>query len=144
VKKRTGKLVPVDVGAGDALKEVIPLAKLRFCRLSRKDGTACDLEKSVEENGLRDGDTVTSEGEAIFPHLHFRRPDGKEFRVEGENLLHRKISSIKEVEVAPRTKGDPGSMSLFIGCIELDEDKTLFDYNVEYGESLTVKVQGEA
>lgn len=102
-------------------------------------GEPLDLELKVADLAISDGAVLYVQGEPIFEHLYFQRPDGKQFEVEGENLLERNIKDIKEAEIAPRTKVDPTKLKVFMGCIELDENKTLFDYNIEYGEYLTVK-----
>ena len=140
VKKRTGKLVPVfEVQEEDPLRNVGALAKLREAKLTTRDGRVLDTGKSLRDLGIGDGDTLYSEGDPIFDHVHFERPDGKRFRVAGEDLLRRDIKSIKEKEIAPRTKVDPSKIKVFIGCIPLEENKTLYDYNIEYGEYLRLQ-----
>lgn len=98
-----------------------------------------DLDQTFEELGLSDGDTVQVQGEPIFDCLYFQRPDGKRFEVAGEDLLRRTIQSLKEREVAPRTKVDPSKMKVCMGCIEMEDNKSLWDYNIEYGEYLTLR-----
>merc|ERR1711977_416072 len=137
IKKRTGKLVPVVIRPEEQLKAVLPLAKLRVCKLA-KEGRPLDLEGTLADQNISDGDTLTSVGEVIFDRIHFQRPDGKQFEVRGSQLLLRRISSIKNLEIAPRTKVHPENFKLFMGCIELKDNKTLWDYNIEFGEIINV------
>ena len=96
------------------------------------------MEGTLADQNISDGDTLTSVGEVIFDRIHFQRPDGKRFEVPGSQLLLRRISSIKNLEIAPRTKVHPENFKLFMGCIELKDDKTLWDYNIEFGEIINV------
>ena len=96
------------------------------------------MEGTLADQNISDGDTLTSVGEVIFDRIHFQRPDGKQFEVRGSQLLLRRISSIKNLEIAPRTKVHPENFKLFMGCIELKDDKTLWDYNIEFGEIINV------
>ncbi len=105
-----------------------------------KAGAALSLERTVGEQGIGEGDVIVSEGEAIFERLHFQRPDGKRFEVPGPDLLRRSVASIKEKEVAPRTKLPPSEFTLRMGGIDLDDEKTLWDYHIEFGEVLQVVV----
>ena len=118
-------------------------SQLRLCKLTSEDGRVVyNLERSVAENNIAPGTTVRSDGEPIFDRLHFQRPDGKRFEIAGRDLLQRTVSSIIEVEIKPKlTNIDDAKteVDLYIGCIRMEPHRTLFNYNLEYGETIKVK-----